>query len=197
MTAGGVTQTGDATASALLIVELVLVKILLEAVMDALYASLWIVFKRDIVIQLKQELIMNNFKTIDARGVNVHIANGDFLTIQYVTNIIIHGLYIHDCKPTGNALVKSSPPYYGWWTMVDGDAFSIFGSSHIWAITILSLTVLMDSWMLSWAQLLSPFQTIFTHHNEVVLLTHAQDKLMQVTITYNHFWRRSYSENSK
>ncbi|XAR48883.1 Pectate lyase [Bertholletia excelsa] len=35
---------------------------------------LWIVFKRDMVIQLKQELIMNSFKTIDGRGANVHIA---------------------------------------------------------------------------------------------------------------------------
>ncbi|KAG2403238.1 pectate lyase [Vigna angularis] len=31
---------------------------------------LWIVFKRDMVIQLKQELIMNSFKTIDGRGAN-------------------------------------------------------------------------------------------------------------------------------
>ncbi|KAJ6723952.1 PECTATE LYASE 18-RELATED [Salix koriyanagi] len=37
---------------------------------------LWIVFKRDMVITLKQELIMNSFKTIDARGASVHIANG-------------------------------------------------------------------------------------------------------------------------
>ncbi|KAG4394667.1 hypothetical protein GLYMA_20G077300v4 [Glycine max] len=66
---------------------------------------LWIVFKRDMVIQLKQELIMNSFKTIDGRGVNVHIANGACITIQFVTNVIIHGLHIHDCKPTGNAMV--------------------------------------------------------------------------------------------
>ncbi|KAL8170169.1 hypothetical protein V2J09_021973 [Rumex salicifolius] len=38
------------------------------------YEPLWIVFKRDMVISLKQELIMNSFKTIDGRGVNVHIA---------------------------------------------------------------------------------------------------------------------------
>ncbi|KAB5527821.1 hypothetical protein DKX38_021686 [Salix brachista] len=37
---------------------------------------LWIVFKRDMVITLKQELIMNSFKSIDARGASVHIANG-------------------------------------------------------------------------------------------------------------------------
>nr|VDD26674.1 unnamed protein product [Brassica oleracea] len=62
------------------------------------------------VITLKQELIMNSFKT----------------------NIIIHGIHIHDCKPTGNAMVRSSPSHYGWRTMADGDGISIFGSSHIW-----------------------------------------------------------------
>ncbi|KVI12328.1 AmbAllergen [Cynara cardunculus var. scolymus] len=93
---------------------------------------LWIVFKRDMVITLKQELIMNSFKTIDARGVNVHIANGACITIQYVTNIIIHGLHIHDCKQTGNAMVRSSPSHYGWRTIADGDGISIFGASHIW-----------------------------------------------------------------
>ncbi|PPD78175.1 hypothetical protein GOBAR_DD24896 [Gossypium barbadense] len=93
---------------------------------------LWIVFKRDMVIRLKQELIMNSFKTIDGRGANVHIANGACITIQYVTNIIIHGIHIHDCKPTGNAMVRSSPSHYGWRTMADGDGISIFGASHIW-----------------------------------------------------------------
>ncbi|RVW68963.1 putative pectate lyase 5 [Vitis vinifera] len=35
---------------------------------------LWIIFKRDMVIKLKQELVMNSFKTIDGRGASVHIA---------------------------------------------------------------------------------------------------------------------------
>ena len=51
---------------------------------------LWIIFKRDMVIKLKQELIMNSFKTIDARGANVHIANGACITIQNITNVIVH-----------------------------------------------------------------------------------------------------------
>ncbi|KAJ0051626.1 hypothetical protein Pint_02868 [Pistacia integerrima] len=37
------------------------------------YDPLWIIFKRDMVIQLKQELVMNSFKTIAGRGANVHI----------------------------------------------------------------------------------------------------------------------------
>lgn len=129
---------------------------------------LWIVFKRDMVITLKQELIMNSFKTIDARGVNVHIANGACITIQFITNVIIHGLHIHDCKPTGNAMVRSSPTHYGWRTMADGDAISIFGSSHIW-IDHNSLSNcadgLVDAIMGSTAITIS--NNYFTHHNEV------------------------------
>ncbi|KAK4478257.1 hypothetical protein RD792_017543 [Penstemon davidsonii] len=153
---------------------------------------LWIVFKRDMVITLKQELIMNSFKTIDGRGVNVHIANGACLTIQFVTNVIIHGLNIHDCKPTGNAMVRSSPSHYGWRTMADGDAISIFGSSHVW-VDHNSLSNcadgLVDAVMGSTAITIS--NNYFTHHNEVMLLGHSdsyvRDKQMQVTIAYNHF----------
>ncbi|KAM0845329.1 hypothetical protein ACQ4PT_056459 [Festuca glaucescens] len=153
---------------------------------------LWIIFKRDMVITLKQELIMNSFKTIDGRGANVHIANGACLTIQYVTNVIIHGLHIHDCRPTGNAMVRSSPSHYGWRTMADGDAVSIFGSSHVW-VDHCSLSNcadgLVDAIMGSTAITVS--NNYFTHHNEVMLLGHSdsylKDKAMQVTIAFNHF----------
>ncbi|KAJ8467824.1 hypothetical protein OPV22_030376 [Ensete ventricosum] len=153
---------------------------------------LWIVFKRSMVIILKQELIMNSFKTIDGRGVDVHIANGACITIQFVTNIIIHGLHIHDCKPTGNAMVRSSPSHYGWRTMADGDAVSMFGASHIW-VDHNSLSNcadgLVDAIMGSTAITIS--NNYFTHHNEVMLLGHSdsyvRDKAMQVTIAYNHF----------
>ncbi|KAI5565943.1 hypothetical protein BDE02_14G152900 [Populus trichocarpa] len=153
---------------------------------------LWIVFKRDMVITLKQELIMNSFKTIDARGTNVHIANGACITIQFVSNVIIHGLHIHDCKSTGNAMVRSSPSHYGWRTMADGDGISIFGASHIW-IDHNSLSNcadgLIDAIMGSTAITIS--NNYFTHHNEVMLLGHSdsykRDKQMQVTIAYNHF----------
>ncbi|VVA15880.1 PREDICTED: probable pectate lyase [Prunus dulcis] len=153
---------------------------------------LWIVFKHDMVITLKQELIMNSFKTIDGRGVNVHIAYGACITVQFITNVIIHGLHIHDCKPTGNAMVRSSPSHYGWRTIADGDGISIFGSSHIW-IDHNSLSNcadgLIDAIMGSTAITIS--NNYFTHHNEVMLLGHSdsytRDKLMQVTIAYNHF----------
>ncbi|XP_074573357.1 putative pectate lyase 8 [Curcuma longa] len=153
---------------------------------------LWITFEQDMVITLKEELIMNSFKTIDGRGRNVHIANGACITIQYISNVIIHGLHIHDCKPTGNAMVRSSPSHYGWRTMADGDAISIFGSSHVW-VDHCSLSNcadgLVDAVMGSTAITVS--NSYFTHHNEVMLLGHSdsyeRDKSMQVTIAFNHF----------
>ncbi|KAL3645072.1 hypothetical protein CASFOL_010252 [Castilleja foliolosa] len=153
---------------------------------------LWIVFDRDMVITLKQELIMNSFKTIDGRGADVHIANGACFTIQYVTNIIIHGINIHDCIPTGNAMVRSSPSHFGWRTIADGDGISIFGASHVW-IDHNSLSNcadgLIDAIMGSTAITVS--NNYFSHHNEVMLLGHSDsytgDKEMQVTVAYNHF----------
>jgi pectate lyase len=70
---------------------------------------LWIIFERDMVIKLKKELVMNSFKTIDGRGASVHIAGGPCITIHYVTNIIIHGINIHDCKQGGSAQYKRLP----------------------------------------------------------------------------------------
>lgn len=153
---------------------------------------LWIVFERDMVITLKEELIMNSFKTIDGRGVNVHIANGPCITVQYVTNIIIHGIHVHDCKPAGNAMVRDSPTHYGWRTICDGDGISIFGGSHIW-VDHVSLSNcadgLIDAIMGSTAITIS--NNHFTHHNEVMLLGHSDsytpDVNMQVTIAFNHF----------
>ncbi|KAJ1400966.1 Pectin lyase fold/virulence factor [Sesbania bispinosa] len=51
----------------------------------------------------------NNFKTIDGRGTNVHIVYGACITIQFITNVIIHGVHIHDCKQLGNAMVVAPP----------------------------------------------------------------------------------------
>ncbi|GLJ34319.1 hypothetical protein SUGI_0690030 [Cryptomeria japonica] len=153
---------------------------------------LWIIFKGNMNIRLKQELIMNSFKTIDGRGVNVHIASGPCITIQYITNIIIHGVHIHDCRPAGNALVRSSPTHFGWRTMCDGDGVSIFGSSHIW-VDHCSLSRcadgLIDAIMGSTAITIS--NNHFAHHNEVMLLGHSDaytaDVNMRVTIAFNHF----------
>jgi len=153
---------------------------------------LWIIFQRDMVIQLKEELIMNSYKTIDGRGANVHIANGPCITVQYVTHIIIHGIHIHDCKPAGNAMVRDSPGHYGWRTISDGDGVSIFGASNIWVdhCSLSSCTDgLIDAIIGSTAITIS--NNFMTHHDKVMLLGHnddyTQDVKMQVTVAFNHF----------
>ncbi|KAF5741123.1 pectate lyase 5 [Tripterygium wilfordii] len=153
---------------------------------------LWIVFAGDMVIKLKQELIMNSFKTIDGRGSNVHIAGGPCITIQYVTNIIIHGINIHDCKRGGNAYVRDSPSHYGWRTVSDGDGVSIFGGSHVW-IDHCSLSNCNDGLIdaIHGSTAITISNNYMTHHNKVMLLGHSdsykKDKGMQVTIAFNHF----------
>lgn len=93
---------------------------------------LWIIFKHSMNIKLSSELIFTDNKTIDARGANVHISNGAQMTLQYVKNIIIHGLHIHDIKKGGGGLIRDSVNHYGYRSSSDGDAISLFGSSHVW-----------------------------------------------------------------
>ncbi|KAK1381549.1 Pectate lyase [Heracleum sosnowskyi] len=153
---------------------------------------LWIIFKHDMVIKLKEELMMNSFKTIDGRGANVHIAGGPCITIQYVTNIIVHGLNIHDCKRGGNANVRDSPNHFGWRTVSDGDGVSIFGGSHVW-VDHCSLSNCRDGLIdaIRGSTAITISNNYMTHHNKVMLLGHSdsytQDKNMQVTIAFNHF----------
>ncbi|CAA7395930.1 unnamed protein product [Spirodela intermedia] len=153
---------------------------------------LWIIFAHDMTIKLKEELIMNSYKTIDGRGSTVHIAGGPCITVQYVTNVIIHGLNIHDCKQGGNTYVRDSPNHYGWRTLSDGDGVSIFGGSHIWVDhnTLYNCQDgLVDAIHGSTAITIS--NNHFSRHDKVMLLGHSDsysaDKNMQVTIAFNHF----------
>lgn len=153
---------------------------------------LWIIFARDMTISLKQELLMNSFKTIDGRGASVHIAGGPCITIQFVTNIIIHGLNIHDCKRGGNAMVRDTPSHYGWRTVSDGDGVSIFGGSHVW-VDHCSLSSCTDGLIdaIHGSTAITISNNYMTHHDKVMLLGHSDtltsDKNMQVTIAFNHF----------
>lgn len=93
---------------------------------------LWIVFSRSMVITLKNELMMNSYKTIDGRGVKVEIAYGPCITIQHVSHIIIHGISIHDCKPGNSGIVRNSPTHMGHRRGSDGDGIDVFASTDIW-----------------------------------------------------------------
>ncbi|PON49017.1 Pectate lyase [Parasponia andersonii] len=153
---------------------------------------LWIVFPANMLIKLSQELIFNSYKTLDGRGANVHIVGGGCITLQYISNVIIHNIHIHHCYSSGEANVRSSPSHYGWRTKSDGDGISIFGAKDLW-IDHCSLSHckdgLIDAVMGSTGITIS--NNYFSHHNEVMLLGHSDDYTpdsgMQVTIAFNHF----------
>ncbi|MQL84825.1 hypothetical protein Taro_017339 [Colocasia esculenta] len=153
---------------------------------------LWIVFSANMMIRLKAELIVNSFKTIDGRGANVHITGAGCITLQYVSNIIIHNVHIHDCLPSGEANVRSTPTHVGWRGKSDGDGISIYGSRKIWVdhCSLYRCTDgLVDAIMGSTGITVS--NNYFAHHDEVMLLGHSDDYSpdtgMQVTIAFNRF----------
>ncbi|KAK6154634.1 hypothetical protein DH2020_008882 [Rehmannia glutinosa] len=93
---------------------------------------LWIIFAKSMVITLKNELMMNSYKTIDGRGAKVEIAYGPCITIQHVSHVIIHGISIHDCKPGNSGMVRDSLTHIGHRRGSDGDAIDIFASTDVW-----------------------------------------------------------------
>ncbi|KAL4345445.1 hypothetical protein AHAS_Ahas11G0279100 [Arachis hypogaea] len=153
---------------------------------------LWIMFEKDMVIRLENELIVNSYKTIDGRGAKVEISNGPCITIQGVSNVIIHGISIHDCQPGTVGLVRSSPDHVGHRRGSDGDAISIFSSSNIWVdhcFFARSADGLIDIIHASTSITIS--NNYFTQHDKVMLLGHndeyTADKIMKVTIAFNRF----------
>ncbi|KAK6787684.1 hypothetical protein RDI58_016209 [Solanum bulbocastanum] len=153
---------------------------------------LWIIFAHHMVIKLNQELIMTGDKTIDARGQQVHITGGASLMLQYINNVIIHGLHIHDIKSGNGGLIIDSINHYGFRTRSDGDGISIFGSTNIW-IDHVSMSNcddgLIDAVQASTAITISNCH--FTHHNDVMLFgasdSYKQDAILQITLAFNHF----------
>ncbi|KAG6754607.1 hypothetical protein POTOM_040399 [Populus tomentosa] len=153
---------------------------------------LWIVFAKDMVITLKNELIMNSYKTIDGRGAKVEIAYGPCITIQGVSHVIIHGISIHDCKPGKSGRVISSPTHIGKRGGSDGDAIAIFASSNVWidhCYLARCTDGLIDVIRASTSITIS--NNYFSQHDKVMLLGHndgyTADKVMKVTIAFNRF----------
>ncbi|KAE7995377.1 hypothetical protein FH972_000184 [Carpinus fangiana] len=153
---------------------------------------LWIVFAKDMVIKLENELIMNSFKTIDGRGAKVEIAYGPCITVQLVSHVIIHGISIHDCKKGKSGMVRSSPTHVGRRGGSDGDAIAVFAASNVWidhCFLARCADGLIDVVHASTAITIS--NNYFSQHDKVMLLGHndafTEDKVMRVTIVFNRF----------
>ncbi|XP_066341206.1 probable pectate lyase 5 isoform X1 [Miscanthus floridulus] len=148
---------------------------------------LWIVFASDMAIRLNEELLVNSYKTIDGSGASVHIGGGGAcITLQYVSNVIIHNVHVHDCVPAGNANVRLSPTHYGWRTRSDGDGISLFGARDVW-VDHCALWRCADGLV----DAITVSNSYFAHHDEVMLLgasdAYLPDSGMQVTIAFNRF----------
>ncbi|KAF6159948.1 hypothetical protein GIB67_033032 [Kingdonia uniflora] len=155
---------------------------------------LWIIFARSMIIRLSEELIVTSDKTIDGRGFNVHIAYGAGITIQFVKNVIIHGLHIHDINAGGGGMIRDSTSHVGFRTASDGDAISVFGSAHVW-IDHISMSNCKDGLVdvIQGSTAVTISNNHMTQHNEVMLFgasaTYSEDKIMQITVAFNHFGR--------
>ncbi|KAI4328389.1 hypothetical protein L6164_020746 [Bauhinia variegata] len=156
---------------------------------------LWIIFATSMVIRLSEELIVTSHKTIDGRGANVHIAHGAGFTLQFIENVIIHGIHIHDIHAGNGGTIASSVNHTGKRTRSDGDGINIFGSSRIW-IDHCSMRSCQDGLIdvVSGSTAITISNNHFTHHNEVMLFgasgQDTRDQNMQITVAFNHFGKR-------
>ncbi|KAL2330024.1 hypothetical protein Fmac_017605 [Flemingia macrophylla] len=153
---------------------------------------LWIVFAHSMVIALKQELLVSSDKTIDGRGASVTITGGAGITMQFVNNVIIHGLRIHGIKAKEGGMMRDSWNHVGLRTRSDGDAVSLFGSSNVW-LDHLSLSDCEDGLIdvIASSTAVTISNCHMTKHNDVMLFgasdTYTDDKIMQITVAFNHF----------
>ncbi|CAJ2665621.1 unnamed protein product [Trifolium pratense] len=153
---------------------------------------LWITFQRSMIIRLNQELMVSSNKTIDGRGVNVQIRDGGGITMQFVNNVIIHGLHITNIKAKPGGMIRDSFDHYGLRTRSDGDAISIYGSSNIW-IDHLSLSQCEDGLVdvIFGSTGVTISNCHMTKHNDVMLFGASDkfegDRIMQITVAFNHF----------
>ncbi|KAI8541614.1 hypothetical protein RHMOL_Rhmol08G0075700 [Rhododendron molle] len=156
---------------------------------------LWIIFKTSMTITLKQELMMQSHKTIDGRGAKVHIAYGAGITIQFVRNIIIHNIYVHDIKVTYGGMVRDSVDHVGFRTVADGDGVSLFGASNVW-VDHLSMHRCADGIVdvIEGSTAITISNCHWTDHDKVLLFgardNNIQDDSMRITVAYNHFGKR-------
>ncbi|MBA0832870.1 hypothetical protein Goarm_017227 [Gossypium armourianum] len=153
---------------------------------------LWITFKRSMIITLEQELIITSNKTIDARGANVQIAKGAGITVQFVKNVIIHGLHIHHIITGTGGIIRDAEDHFGLRTASDGDGISLFGATNIW-LDHLSVTNCSDGLIdvIQGSTAVTISNCHFTDHNEVLLFgasdSYTEDQKMQITVALNHF----------
>ncbi|KAJ3675739.1 hypothetical protein LUZ60_004781 [Juncus effusus] len=137
-------------------------------------------------------LFVKSFTTIDGRGVNVQIGYGSGIVLEKVTNVIIQGLRIHDCRSQPGGPVVLPGGITEQLTGADGDAIRLASMSKIWIDhnTLYKsedglLDVMRDSTDVTMSN------NWFHDHDKVMLLGHddgyLRDRKMRVTLAFNRF----------
>ncbi|KAL3824430.1 hypothetical protein ACJIZ3_020459 [Penstemon smallii] len=159
--------------------------------------KVWITFEKDMNIKLAKPLLVSSFTTIDGRGANIHIASGGCLVLQRVTNVIIHGIRIHDCKPQGPGPVMGPNKNIVHLGPSDGDAIRMITSSKIW-IDHNTLYDCQDGLIdvTRGSTNITISNNWFRFQDKVMLLGHddgyLRDKNMKVTVAFNYFGPRCH-----
>ncbi|XP_061375156.1 probable pectate lyase 16 [Gastrolobium bilobum] len=157
-----------------------------------IHGKVWITFQRDMQIRLERPLLISSFTTIDGRGVDVHIANNACLMIYKASNIIIHGIRIHHCRPQAPGMVMDPNGKVIPLGQVDGDAIRLVTASKIW-IDHNTLSDCQDGLLdvTRGSTDVTVSNNWFREQNKVMLLGHddgyVRDKNMKVTVVYNYF----------
>ncbi|GMN53904.1 hypothetical protein TIFTF001_023036 [Ficus carica] len=94
--------------------------------------KVWITFQRDMRITLQKTLLISSFTAIDGRGFSVHIVGNACLMVYKESNIIIHGLRIHQCRAQAPSSVMSPSGKVMPLGQVDGDAIRLVSATKIW-----------------------------------------------------------------
>ncbi|XP_007224175.2 putative pectate lyase 2 [Prunus persica] len=152
----------------------------------------WITFRRDMHIRLDKPLLISSFTAIDGRGASVHIAGNACLLVFQASNIIIHGLRIHHCRPQPPSSVMGPEGKIMPIGQVDGDAIRLVTASKVW-IDHNTLYECQDGLLdvTRGSTHITISNNWFRDQDKVMLLGHDdgyfRDKNMRVTVVYNHF----------
>ncbi|KAI5356194.1 hypothetical protein L3X38_009089 [Prunus dulcis] len=152
----------------------------------------WITFQRDMHIRLDKPLLISSFTAIDGRDANVHIAGNACLLVFQASNIIIHGLRIHHCRPQPPSSVMGPEGKIMPIGQVDGDAIRLVTASKVW-IDHNTLYECQDGLLdvTRGSTHITISNNWFRDQDKAMLLGHDdgyfRDKNMRVTVVYNHF----------
>ncbi|XP_010037043.3 probable pectate lyase 4 [Eucalyptus grandis] len=154
--------------------------------------EVWITFERDMTINLQKPLLVSSFTAIDGRGVTVHITGGGCLLVYKATDVIIHGLYIHNCQAQPPSQVIGPDSKILPLGQVDGDAIRLVTATKVW-IDHNTLYACQDGLLdvTRGSNQVTISNNWFRDQDKVMLLGHddgyIRDRNMKVTIVYNHF----------